>query len=116
MMHRAAADADRRNAPVVIGDSTSIQDRTSPRSRTAAWRSRRRNSICCWRWRVDAAASRRASSFCSEWPSGDFEGFDRSIDVHILFAPKKLGDDAKSPRWIETVRGVGSMLKKPETA
>ena len=44
----------------------------------------------------------------------DFEGFDRSIDVHISSLRKKLGDDAKSPRWIETVRGVGYMMKKPE--
>ena len=44
----------------------------------------------------------------------DFESFDRSIDVHISSLRKKLGDDAKSPRWIETVRGVGYMLKKPE--
>ena len=46
----------------------------------------------------------------------DFEGFDRSIDVHISSLRKKLGDDAKSPRWIETVRGVGYMLKKQESA
>ena len=44
----------------------------------------------------------------------DFEGFDRSIDVHISSLRKKLGDDAKSPRWIETIRGVGYMLKRPE--
>jgi DNA-binding response OmpR family regulator len=44
----------------------------------------------------------------------DFEGFDRSIDVHISSLRKKLGDDAKAPRWIETIRGVGYMLKKPE--
>jgi len=42
----------------------------------------------------------------------DFESFDRSIDVHISSLRKKLGDDAKSPHWIETVRGVGYMLKE----
>jgi DNA-binding response OmpR family regulator len=45
----------------------------------------------------------------------DFEGFDRSIDVHISSLRKKLGDDARAPRWIETIRGVGYLLKKPET-
>jgi two-component system, OmpR family, response regulator len=34
--------------------------------------------------------------------------------VHISSLRKKLGDDAKSPRWIETIRGVGYMLKRPE--
>lgn len=40
----------------------------------------------------------------------DFEGFDRSIDVHVSSLRKKLGDDPKSPRWIETVRGIGYLF------
>jgi DNA-binding response OmpR family regulator len=44
----------------------------------------------------------------------DFEAFDRSIDVHISSLRKKLGDDAKSPRWVQTVRSVGYRLMKPE--
>ena len=46
----------------------------------------------------------------------DFEAFDRSIDVHISSLRRKLGDDAKAPQWIETVRGVGYLFKKPEAA
>ncbi len=37
----------------------------------------------------------------------DFECFDRSIDVHISMLRRKLGDDAKCPRFIDTVRGAG---------
>lgn len=36
-----------------------------------------------------------------------FDIFDRSIDVHISQLRKKLGDDAKNPSFIVTVRGVG---------
>jgi len=43
----------------------------------------------------------------------DFEVFDRSIDVHVSSLRKKLGDDPKSPRYIETVRSVGYRMKKP---
>jgi DNA-binding response OmpR family regulator len=43
----------------------------------------------------------------------DFEGFDRSIDVHISSLRRKLGDDAKSPRYIQTFRSVGYMMLKP---
>jgi DNA-binding response OmpR family regulator len=43
----------------------------------------------------------------------DFEAFDRSIDVHISSIRKKLGDDAKSPQFIQTIRGAGYMLLKP---
>lgn len=43
----------------------------------------------------------------------NFEVFDRSIDVHISSIRKKLGDDAKSPRFIVTMRSVGYMMRKP---
>jgi DNA-binding response OmpR family regulator len=46
----------------------------------------------------------------------DYEVFDRSIDVHISALRKKLGDDAKSPRFIRTFRSAGYMLIHPEAA
>lgn len=45
----------------------------------------------------------------------DFEAFDRSIDVHISSLRRKLGDDAKSPRWVQTVRSIGYRLMKPDS-
>jgi DNA-binding response OmpR family regulator len=39
-----------------------------------------------------------------------YEVFDRSIDVHISALRKKLGDDAKNPRFIRTIRSAGYML------
>jgi DNA-binding response OmpR family regulator len=46
----------------------------------------------------------------------DYEVFDRSIDVHISALRKKLGDDAKEPRYIKTVRSAGYMFINPDTA
>lgn len=43
----------------------------------------------------------------------DFEAFDRSIDVHISALRKKLGDDSKAPRFIETIRGTGYRMRLP---
>ncbi|HSH93057.1 MAG TPA: response regulator transcription factor, partial [Roseimicrobium sp.] len=43
----------------------------------------------------------------------NYEVFDRSIDVHISSVRKKLGDDAKEPRYIRTVRAVGYMFLRP---
>jgi two-component system alkaline phosphatase synthesis response regulator PhoP len=37
----------------------------------------------------------------------DFEGFDRTIDVHILNLRRKLEADYRCPRYIKTVYGVG---------
>jgi len=45
----------------------------------------------------------------------NYEVFDRSIDVHISALRKKLGDDAKNPRFIRTSRSAGYMLIHPES-
>jgi DNA-binding response OmpR family regulator len=37
----------------------------------------------------------------------DFEGFDRTIDVHILNLRRKLEPDPSHPKYIKTVYGVG---------
>jgi two-component system alkaline phosphatase synthesis response regulator PhoP len=37
----------------------------------------------------------------------DFEGFDRTVDVHILNLRRKLEQDPSHPRYIKTVYGVG---------
>ena len=42
----------------------------------------------------------------------NFDVFDRSIDVHISSLRKKLGDDAKVPRFIVTIRSAGYMMRK----
>lgn len=44
----------------------------------------------------------------------NYDVFDRSIDVHISSLRKKLGDDAKEPRYIRTVRSAGYMMAGPE--
>ncbi len=44
----------------------------------------------------------------------NYEVFDRSIDVHISALRKKLGDDAKEPRFIRTVRSAGYLLINPD--
>jgi len=35
---------------------------------------------------------------------------ERAVEVHIGNLRRKLGDDPRSPRWLETVRGVGYRL------
>jgi len=37
----------------------------------------------------------------------DFEGFDRTIDVHILNLRRKMEPDPSHPRYIKTVYGIG---------
>lgn len=55
-------------------------------------------------------------SLMEEIRERDYEVFDRSIDVHISSLRKKLGDDAKEPRIIKTVRAAGYLMPLPEVA
>ena len=41
--------------------------------------------------------------------------FDRSVDVHISSLRRKLGEDPRNPRFIQTVRSAGYMFKDPES-
>ena len=40
----------------------------------------------------------------------DFDGFDRTIDVHILKLRRKLEPDPRNPRYIKTIYGAGYKL------
>jgi two-component system OmpR family response regulator len=42
--------------------------------------------------------------------SGEFDTYDRAIDIQIARIRKKLQDDPKNPELIKTVRGVGYMF------
>jgi DNA-binding response OmpR family regulator len=44
-----------------------------------------------------------------------YDVFDRSIDVHVSALRRKLGEDARAPRFIRTVRAAGYILVEPET-
>jgi DNA-binding response OmpR family regulator len=48
-------------------------------------------------------------------PKGDKydPSVDRSLDVHVSHVRHKLGDDAREPKRIRTVRGIGYVLVKP---
>jgi len=45
----------------------------------------------------------------------DFEGFDRTIDVHILNLRRKLEPDPNHPRYIKTVYGAGYKLSEVDS-
>ena len=42
----------------------------------------------------------------------DYEGYERTIDVHVKNLRKKLEPDPGKPRYVETVTGVGYRLAK----
>jgi DNA-binding response OmpR family regulator len=42
-------------------------------------------------------------------------GSDRTVDVHLSWLRRKLGESAKQPRYLHSVRGVGVRLTAPES-
>src|SRR4051812_13840454 len=43
-------------------------------------------------------------------------GSTKTLDVHVGWLRRKLGDDPAAPRWIHTVRGVGYRFAAPDAA
>ena len=41
-------------------------------------------------------------------------GSDKTVDVHLSWLRRKLGESAAEPRYLHTVRGVGVRLSAPE--
>jgi DNA-binding response OmpR family regulator len=41
-------------------------------------------------------------------------GSDKTVDVHLSWLRRKLGESASEPRWLHTVRGVGVRLGDPD--
>jgi two-component system KDP operon response regulator KdpE len=41
-------------------------------------------------------------------------GADKTIDVHVSWLRRKLGESASEPRYVHTVRGVGIKLERPD--
>ncbi len=56
---------------------------------------------------------RRGEIAATVWGSTSDE-IGKTIDVHLSWLRQKLGDDAQSPRFIETVRGVGFRLRNTD--
>jgi DNA-binding response OmpR family regulator len=43
-----------------------------------------------------------------------YGGADKTVDVHLSWLRRKLGETAQEPRYLHTVRGVGIRLSEPQ--
>ena len=43
-----------------------------------------------------------------------YGGADKTVDVHLSWLRRKLGETAAEPRYLHTIRGVGVKLVEPE--
>ena len=105
---------DVRRAPIVVGDITIDAETHAAtlRGEQLALTTIEFKILLCLARRCGRVQTRE--SLLLEVADRDFEVFDRSIDVHISFLRRKLGDDPRAPRFIQTVRSAGYVLLKPE--
>jgi DNA-binding response OmpR family regulator len=70
--------------------------------------------LCYLANRVGTVVTRR--ELLTEVWRQPYHASDRTVDVHLSWLRRKLGETAREPRYLHTVRGVGVKLTAPEDA
>jgi two-component system, OmpR family, KDP operon response regulator KdpE len=111
---RRAAGAEAGPAAVTVGDLT-----VDPRSRrvTLAGRAvelspKEFDLLAFLAARAGTVVSKR--ELLTEVWQLPYGGSDKTVDVHLSWLRRKLGESAAEPRLLQTVRGVGVRLAEPE--
>jgi len=114
VLRRAAGVADAAAAPVTVGALT-----VDPRSRRVAHAGealdlspKEFDLLAYLAARVGTVVSKR--ELLTEVWQLPYGGSDKTVDVHLSWLRRKLGESAASPRLLHTVRGVGVRLAEPE--
>jgi len=63
--------------------------------------------------RRDSEAARDGLELLSEVWQVPYGGADKTVDVHLSWLRRKLGETAQAPRYLHTLRGVGVRLSEP---
>ncbi len=116
VLRRAAPDRAAQHERVAIGELA-----IDPATRSATLRgtelglTRKEFDLLARLARDPGTVVSREDLMADVWDENWF-GSTKTLDVHIGFLRRKLGDDAASPRYLRTVRGVGFQLAAPEDA
>jgi two-component system, OmpR family, KDP operon response regulator KdpE len=115
VLRRAAGVTDAAMAPVTVGDLT-----VDPRGRRVTLGGRavelspkEFDLLAHLAARVGTVVSKR--ELLSEVWQLPYGGSDKTVDVHLSWLRRKLGESAAAPRLLQTVRGVGVRLAEPES-
>ncbi|NJQ03469.1 response regulator transcription factor [Streptomyces zingiberis] len=73
---------------------------------------RREFDLLAYMARRAGAVVTRRELLTEVWRGSDV--YERTIDVHLFWLRRKLGENAAAPRYLHTVRGVGLRLAAPE--
>ena len=113
VLRRSVASADGGRSCIGIGDLEVDTDRrTAAMAGQALALSRLEFDLLAHLARRSPDVVTRRELLAEVWrqPHG---GADKTIDVHLSWLRRKLGESASEPRYLHTVRGVGIKLERP---
>jgi two-component system KDP operon response regulator KdpE len=112
VLRRAGGDAD--PVPVTVGDLTvDVRGRrVSLAGRAVELSPKEFDLLAYLAARVGAVVTKR--ELLREVWQLPYGGSDKTVDVHLSWLRRKLGESAAQPRLLQTVRGVGVRLAEPE--
>jgi DNA-binding response OmpR family regulator len=116
VLRRSAPRDGAAGAPIQIGDIE-----LDPAARIARLRgtelelSRKEFDLLAELMRHAGHVAKREDLMAEVWDVNWF-GSTKTLDVHVGWLRRKLGDDPNDPTYIETVRGVGFRFAAPEAA
>jgi DNA-binding response OmpR family regulator len=115
VLRRAAGVTDAAMAPVTVGDLT-----VDPRGRRVSLAGapvdlspKEFELLAYLAARAGTVVGKR--ELLTEVWQQPYGGSDKTVDVHLSWLRRKLGESAASPRLLQTVRGVGVRLAEPDT-
>ena len=77
------------------------------------WSSPRASSTCCTTSRPGPGQVVTKRELLTEVWQLPYGGADKTVDVHLSWLRRKLGETAQQPRYLHTVRGVGRPADAP---
>jgi DNA-binding response OmpR family regulator len=114
VLRRAAGAVDPATAPVTVGPLT-----VEPRSRRVTYGGRpvelspkEFDLLAYLAARAGTVVTKR--ELLSDVWQLPYGGSDKTVDVHLSWLRRKLGESGAEPRLLQTVRGVGVRLAEPE--
>jgi two-component system, OmpR family, response regulator RegX3 len=113
VLRRSAAGASRDQTMRLDGLELDPTTRRVTLSGAALELSRKEFDLLCALMRRSGRVARREELMAEVWDENWF-GSTRTLDTHIGWLRRKLGDDPAAPRFIHTVRGVGFRMPAPE--
>jgi two-component system, OmpR family, KDP operon response regulator KdpE len=113
VLRRAAADGGRRAEPVLVGGLRLDGEAYEAALDGAPLELTRREFDLLYYLAMRAGQVVTKRELLTQVWRLPYGGADKTVDVHVSWLRRKLGENAQQPRYLHTVRGVGIKLLAP---